>query len=188
MPREKAEIVRQPIALRASSHRRILERLMLRVPRISAFVTRVVLSLPPASKFRQAMVRNFARLVFEAANRGDYEAAFALLPEDYETVTPPDLVGLGFDPAYRGRDGRLRFQQQWLSELEEFHNEPEEVVDVGDRLLLLGRMKGIGAGSGAAFDSEVAYVLTLSGGRIIREESFRSHAEAFEVAGLQKGA
>jgi ketosteroid isomerase-like protein len=134
------------------------------------------------------MVRNFARLVFEAANRGDYEAAFALVAEDYESVTPPDLIGLGFDPTYRGRAGRLRFQQQWLSELEEFHNEPEAVVDVGDRLLLLGRMKGIGAGSGAAFDSEIAYVLTLAGGRVIREESFRSHAEAFEVVGLPIGA
>jgi hypothetical protein len=52
--------------------------------------------------------------------------------------------------------------------------------------VLLGRMRGTGRGSGAAFDSEVAYLLTLSGGRVVRERLFRSHEEALEAAGLRE--
>jgi ketosteroid isomerase-like protein len=121
----------------------------------------------------------------EAANRDDYVAAFAILPADYEVVTPPELVGLGFDPAYYGRAGRLHFQLAWVAQLGEFRNEPEEIIDTGDRVLLLGRMKGQGASSGAVFDSEVAYLLSIADGRIVREEDFRSHDEALAAAGLK---
>ena len=59
------------------------------------------------------------------------------------------------------------------------------MIDLGDRVLCLGRMKGTGASSGAAFDTEVAYLFTVSAGRIVREQDFRSHEEALEAAGLQ---
>jgi len=147
-------------------------------------VTRLVLRRPPGSRLRQVFLRNTFRLVLEAANRGDYEAAFALMPPDYETITPPELVGLGFDPVFRGREGRLRLQQQWIGELSGFENEPEELIDLGDRLLLLGRMRAAGAGSGVRFDSEVAYLITVSDGRMIGEQIFRSHEEALEAAGV----
>jgi ketosteroid isomerase-like protein len=132
------------------------------------------------------MIRDAFRLALEASNRGDYEAAFALLGPDYETITPPELVGFGFEPVYSGREGRLRLQRQWVAELGEFQNEPEEVIDLGDHLLVLGRMKGIGSSSGAAFDSEVAYVITVTAGRMIREQPFRSHEEALEAVGLRE--
>jgi ketosteroid isomerase-like protein len=185
MSRENAEIVRQPLELRASSRRRGIERLVLRLPALAALVGRVVFSFPPRSWLRRTMVRTFSRLVFEAANRGDYKAAFALVPKDFETVTPPELVGFGFESTYRGPAGRLRFQEQWLSELGEFQQEAEAVIDLGDHLLLLARMRGIGASSGAAFDSEVAYLIRVAHGRLVTEWPFRSHAEAFEAVGLR---
>jgi SnoaL-like domain len=180
------DVVRQAIAVRVRHRRSLLERLALRIPRLMALVQRVVLRLPPGSRLRRAAVRHWLRLAVEAANRADYEAAFALIvAPDYEVITPPELAGLGFDPAYHGRDGRLRFQHAWVSELGEFQQEAEEVIDCGNRLLLLGRMRGSGLGSGATFDSEVAYLLTISGGLVVREHNFRSHAEAFEAAGLR---
>lgn len=186
MSREEVEVVRQPITLNASSRRRLRERLFLRFPGVATALSRVVLSFPPRSRLRQAMIRDAFRLAIEAANRGDYEAAFCLLPSDYETITPPELVGIGFDPVYRGRDGRLRYQHEWVAQLGDFRQQPEEVIDLGDRVMLLGRMTGIGRGSGAAFDSELAYLITLSGGRMIREHEFRSHREALEAASLSR--
>ncbi len=186
MSRENVEVVRQSIAARPSSRRRVRERLFLRFPQVAATVARLVLGLPPRSRLRQVMIRDAFRLAVEAANRKDHEAAFVLLPPDYEAILHPELVGIGFDPLYRGRDGRVRLQQQWESELGEFENDPQEIIDLGDRVLLLGRMRGVGRGSGAAFDSEVAYLITLSGGRMIREQVLRSHNEALEAAGLSE--
>jgi ketosteroid isomerase-like protein len=184
MSRENAEVVRQPIALRASSHRRMQERLFLRLPGVAAALTGRVLRLPPSSRVRRTMIRRTTRLAYEALNRGDYEAAFAIVPPDFEAMPAAEALTLGFDPVYRGREGRLRYHRQWVAELGEFEQELDEVIDLGDRVLVLAQMTGTGASSGAAFASEVAYLVTISAGRLIREQDFRSHAQALEAAGL----
>jgi ketosteroid isomerase-like protein len=184
-PTRNVEIVRQRLTVGTSSRRRVLDRLSLRLPRAAAILMRLVLRLPPRLWLRRVLIRDAFRRAVEAINRGDLEAAFALIPSDYEMVTPPDLGALGFDPVYRGRAGRLRFHRQWMAELGEWRNEPEEILDLGDLLLLLGHMKGTGASSGLGFDSEVAFLFILSGGRVVREEEFRSHAEALEAAGVR---
>ena len=186
MSEGRREVVRQPIALRAGRRRRLLERFYLRFPGIGERLTHAVLRRPPSSAIRRTIVRLVARWAIEAANRRDFEAAFALLPPNYETVTPPELVGLGLEPSYRGREGRLDFQMTWMRDLGEFEQEAEEVIDAGDRIVVLGRMMGTGLGSGANFESEVAYVITVSEGRPVREQPFRSHTEALEAAGLSR--
>jgi hypothetical protein len=45
-------------------------------------------------------------------------------------------------------------------------------------------MRGKGGSSGAPIDSEWALLVTLSAGRVVREEPFFNHAQAFEAAGL----
>jgi ketosteroid isomerase-like protein len=184
MSQESREVVRQRVALRASRRRRLLERFCLRFPRLGERLMHAVLVRNPNSTIRRTVVRLTVRWALEAVNRGDHEAAFAVLPPDYETITPPELAGLGLEPTYRGRDGRLSMQLAWMRDLGEFEQEAEEVIDTGDRIILLGRMMGTGLSSGANFESEVAYVLTVSGGRVVREELFRSHTEALEAAGL----
>jgi ketosteroid isomerase-like protein len=186
MSQENVEVVREPIAIGASSRRRVQERLYVRLPRVAAFLTRRVLRFPPGSWLRRAMIRNAVRIALEAVNRGDYEAAFVLLPPDYETIPPPEFVALGFDPIYRGREGPVRFHLQWVAELGEFQNEPDEIIDLGDRVLVLGRIEGSGVSSGAAFADEAAYLITISAGRMIREQEFRSHEQALEAVGLQE--
>src|SRR3954454_14048575 len=86
MSEENVEAVRQPLALRVHSRHRLVERLFLRAPRTSRHMTRAMLRLSPRSWLRQRMLRWFLRLVFEAANRGDWEAAFATIPDDYEAI------------------------------------------------------------------------------------------------------
>jgi ketosteroid isomerase-like protein len=133
---------------------------------------------------RRAMVRFVWRRILEAANRGDWEAAFAVLPPDYETYPPPEVIGLGFEPMYRGPDERLRLQLGWMDQLGEFQQEAKEVIDLGDRIVLLGWMRGTGLGSGAEFESEIAYVIDIEDGRLSREHFFRFHAEGLEAAEL----
>jgi hypothetical protein len=60
------------------------------------------------------------------------------------------------------------------------------MLDLGDRLLFVGRIKGSGLSSGAGFETAWANLLTLSAGRVIREEPFFDHREALEAAGLRE--
>lgn len=87
----------------------------------------------------------------------------------------------------RGRDGRIRFQEAWNAEWGEFRFEPEELVDFGgNRVLVIGRIKGSGRTSGATFDGEWAALMTFADGWVVREDVFFDHAAALEAAGLTR--
>jgi ketosteroid isomerase-like protein len=131
-------------------------------------------------------MRRIVRLVYEATNRGDYEAAFMLHDPDVELIVPPQFTALGFDTRYRGRQERIDFQRRWKSEWGEVRFEPEEVIDLSPRVLVIARMTGSGLGSGAAVDNEWATLITISAGRMIREQDFMDHGEALEAAGLRE--
>ncbi len=187
MSQENLEIVRQPIAVRADSRRRLEERLFMRFPGLLSLAGRAVWRLSPRSRIRQAIIRRGVLLGFEAANRRDYAAAFVLYSEDGETINPAELVQVGLVEAKtRGRIARLDFQRRWDAEWGEFRNEPEEVIDLGDRTLILGRLCGSGMSSGVPFDREVGYLATVSAGLAIREHVFFNHSEALEAAGLSE--
>jgi ketosteroid isomerase-like protein len=132
------------------------------------------------------MLRYAVRRAFEAINRGDDEAAMVVLAVDCESSPPPELVQVGFDPVYRGRQERLRLQRTWVADLGEFQQEVEELIDCGDQVVILARMRGTGLGSAAPFESQGAYVLTLTAGRVVREQMFTSHREALQAAGLRE--
>ena len=187
MSQENVEIVRQDIALKARSRRGLEERIYLRFPPVVALVTRAIWRLPPRSGLRRAFLLRAAQLGFAALNRGDFRSSFVLYRPDVEFITPPRMVGLGFDPVYRGHAGRIDFQRRWAGEWGEMRFEPEEMIDLGDHLLFLGRVAGSGLSSGAAFESDNWAVLyTLSAGRVLREQPFFDRREALEAAGLRE--
>jgi ketosteroid isomerase-like protein len=80
----------------------------------------------------------------------------------------------------------MQAQRRWIDEWGVFRFEPDELIDLGDRLLMVGRMKGSGLSSGAVTTNEWALLVTVSAGRVIREQVFFDHAHALEAAGLQE--
>ena len=105
---------------------------------------------------------------------------------DVELHPPAEMVGLGEESVTRGREERARFQRTWTAQWGAVRFEPREIIDLGDRLLVIGRMRGSGLGSGAAFDNEWANLTTISDGQAIREQVFRDHGEALDAAGLRE--
>jgi ketosteroid isomerase-like protein len=186
MSQENVEVVRQPIAVRAQSRRHLDERLSRRFPRLLALVARAVWRLPPRSRLRQALVRRAVQLGFEATNRADHEVALALYHPDGETTFPPQIATVGTESVTRGREERVRFQREWIAEWGEFRFEPEEIIDLGDRLLVVGHVRGSGLSSGAGFDNQWAVLYTVSGGRALGEQVFLDHGDALEAAGLRE--
>lgn len=85
-----------------------------------------------------------------------------------------------------GRETWIEGQRRWLADWGEFRYEPDEVLDLGgDRLLLVGRVRGVGRGSGVEIDSEWGLLATISDGLLAREQSFLDKAEALEAASLK---
>jgi ketosteroid isomerase-like protein len=180
----RAEIARQRLTFRNSARRSLEERLLVRFPGLLRLAARLVDRLPPRSRVRKAAARRATLRGYAAANRADFEVSFAFYHPDVVTIYPPDLVPLGFESRSRGLEERLRIQHRWTGEWGEIRFEPTELVDLGDRGLLLGRIKGSGLGSGAPFDREWAVLYDVSQGQLIREQIFLSHTAALLAAGL----
>jgi ketosteroid isomerase-like protein len=178
------EVVCHSLELAADSSRRLEERLAMRVPSVQGLVARLWWKRSPQSRLRRAVLPRLVRSGFEAANRGDFDVAFANYDPDVQFFPPTGLVGLGDEPSYRGLEARIRYQRQWRAEWGDFRYEPEELRDLGDRLLVIGRIKSGGLSSGANPDSDYADLFTLSAGRVIREQTYFDRAEALDAAGV----
>jgi SnoaL-like domain len=188
MSEPNVEVVRQPFAVKARSRRGVEERVYMRFPSVVAFATRALWRLSPRSRPRRALLLRVAQTGFDALKSWRFRVELHALPPTRRVHNPPSFVALGFDPVYRGREGRSEFQRGWTAEWGEMRFEPEEMLDLGDRVLFVGRVKGSGISSGAGFESDWAVLLTISAGRVIREQPFFDRREALEAAGCRRRA
>jgi ketosteroid isomerase-like protein len=120
----------------------------------------------------------FLRLGYEALHRGDTETFEALSRErlDPEFTFHSHWAGRVF----KGMPGT----REWISDTREtwddYEQEVEEIVDLGDDVLVVGRASARGAGSGVPVTQEFAVIWTFDGDRAIRARSFPSRAEALK--------
>jgi ketosteroid isomerase-like protein len=134
---------------------------------------------------RRAILRRAVKRVWDAFNRRDLEVTFALYHQDCVSTWPPEFIPLGLPPGTSGRDERIREQQKVFDDWRELRYEHEEYIDIGDgRLLMAGRMMGIGPSSGAEVDIGWVALVTTVDGEVVREEIFVDRREALKAAGL----
>ena len=145
MSQENVEVVRKPLRVRERSRRALDERLLVRFPRLAAAyvprVARLIDRLPPSSRLRQAMVWRSMRGTMEAWNRRDLDVALLGQHPDCEHHPPREFVEAGlWDSCYRGREGYRRLVAGWSEIGTHARLEPTELIDLGDRLVLLSKM------------------------------------------------
>jgi ketosteroid isomerase-like protein len=185
--RTQAEIVRKPLKVREQSRRTLDQRLALRFPRLAAANGRLIAKLPPRSRIRQAVIWRVVRLGMEAFNRRDLDAAVGPGSPDFETYPPHEFVEAGFfEPCYRGPAGFLSYMSAWDEAFADLRVEPAELLDLGDRIVLLAELPTRGQGSGVPFTGKLAQVSEMKDGMVIRVHAYLDHAEALEAVGLQE--
>ena len=126
-----------------------------------------------------------ARRAVDAYNRRDVDGLFAeLATPDFEWY--PGIVRALDGGGYRGREGVDRFAADTSENWAELQIIAEEFRDLGDRVLVLGRIKGRGKGSGAPVDAPQAMILDFRGDRIWRYRVYFDHTEGLRAAGLSE--
>jgi ketosteroid isomerase-like protein len=118
-------------------------------------------------------------------NAEDLEAALGYLHQDIEWYT-----NLEWPEAhcFRGYDGVKKLAALLEEAVGNVQIEPDRFVDSGDHVIVLGRLRVTGVGSGAATESFRAWVYTLRDRRIIRHLTFTDEAEAFKAITSDQGA
>ncbi len=115
------------------------------------------------------------RRQIEGLNRGDWEASI-------EGVSPDVQYQVAREhPAARTIHGfeELRsYREDWAQSLGELSYELEEVLDNDDAVVVIGRVRGIGAGSGAEVVVPLALVVRFRGEEVVRVEEYLDPQEA----------
>jgi ketosteroid isomerase-like protein len=126
------------------------------------------------------------RRVFDAYNRRDVDCLFAeLATPDFEYY-PAITTALDGGAGYRGRDGVEQFAADTSENWEELQALPEEFRDLGDLVLVFGRLKGRGKASGAPVDTPTVNIFDFRGDRIWRSRVYLDRAEGLRAAGLSE--
>ena len=87
---------------------------------------------------------------------------------------------------YRGREGVERFALDTSENWEDLQTVEAEYRDLGDRVLLLGRLRGRGKGSGAPVDQPYVGIFDFRGDKICRYQVYLDQAEGLWAAGLSE--
>jgi hypothetical protein len=125
----------------------------------------------------------WARKLGEAWDRGDRQAVEALfedrIADDFE-ADPLFLEGV-----YKGSEG-LRQARTDMRQMWEYHSALEEVIDLGEHLLLLTHVTGRGSDNDAPVDRRIAVLMRFRGDKLVWVKDFATEADALEAVGLSR--
>jgi ketosteroid isomerase-like protein len=130
----------------------------------------------PVSRKNVEIVRRQA----EAVNRRDVDAVLSDMDPEIEFIPRRAAV----QGTYHGHKGVRDFFADTFETFDLFEATNEEVHDLGDRIVSIGKLRIRGKGSGVEVTVPTAIVLALRNGKIARFEDFSERSKALEAVGL----
>ena len=126
------------------------------------------------------------RDVVEAFNRRDVERALERLSEDVEFDWSRRMIDA---EVTHGHEGFRRFAEQATELFEEVYlDEPEEILEVGDDIVVVSVARFRGRTSGVDVAARSATVWTVEGGEVTRFRFFQTKEDALEYLRAERAA
>jgi len=123
------------------------------------------------------------RRAVDAYRSGDIKFPLAFYDPDVEfdvTYARPE------GGVFRGRHGLEEGVQAWVERWAEYRFEVEEIIDAGDRVLMILREFGRGEQSRIEVNQHTFWVSTFRNGKIVRAELFSDRDRALKASGLRE--
>jgi ketosteroid isomerase-like protein len=129
------------------------------------------------------LVRGATEILSEAYKSGETtDEMLALCAPDFQL----DASRRVFNPAtYDGHAGLRNAVREVWEAWEDFREENERLIDVGDKVLALQTIAGRGRASGVEVRAPGALIWTVRDGLVTRVEMFLDQAEALKAVGLE---
>jgi ketosteroid isomerase-like protein len=127
------------------------------------------------------------RRALEAWNADDLHAFLAELHPEVEWHPSLEPALEGAATIYKGHQGARRAWAEYRGEtFERLTPQVEEIRDLGESVLVLGRFVVSGRATHIEFGTEVGEVVTFRDGKIATVHDYLSHRQALEAAGLSE--
>jgi ketosteroid isomerase-like protein len=123
------------------------------------------------------------RSIYEAINRGDPDAAFRDQDPNVELTTPERGFNTG---TYRGREEIQRYWLELRSPFEAVSTEPEKLVEIGDQVVAIVRVRMRPKGSTAELEFRNGHLWMFREGKVISVRMFPEPEKALEAVGLRE--
>ena len=120
--------------------------------------------------------------LLDAFNERDLDRFAELTTPDFEWS--PSMVAIEGE-VFLGREGIETYFGRMIDAWDEFQTIADELRDLGDRVLWLGRLEGRGRVSGVPVSAALDILYDVRGGKISRMRSFLEHDDALHAAGLE---
>jgi ketosteroid isomerase-like protein len=121
--------------------------------------------------------------LFEVYNERSFEENADLI--DPDIVWDVSRVQLPDAATHTGREQLRKFVETWEEGFEAEHVDAQEIVDAGDRVVVMVHHRGRGKISKIEIDQRYAMVWTLRAGRAVRMDMYPSREEALEAVDAQ---
>ncbi len=120
--------------------------------------------------------------MFVAFNAGDLGAMMECAHPEIDIVPLRAAVE---QTSYRGRGAVPEF---WRDSMEVWkpglHVDVHSARDMGDQVVVLGRLVGRGTGSGAKVEAELGWVMGIRDGKVASMRTYADPADALKAVGL----
>jgi ketosteroid isomerase-like protein len=120
------------------------------------------------------------RRMFAAFAQRDLDALVGVMDPEIDFLPVTANLTTGGVP-YRGHDGMARYLEDVERIWPELRLFPEQLREVGDVVVALGRV--LARGGGMIIDRPTGWVFAMRDGRIVRARVYGSHEEALAAAG-----
>jgi uncharacterized protein len=115
------------------------------------------------------------RVGYDAWNRRDTDAFMAWFDDAIEVILPEQTLDPG---PHRGREAVRGFLTAWIESWEESTIEARRLVDAGDCVVAVVRLRSRGRGSGVQVDVENGHLWKIRDGKVVYARIYADPAEA----------
>jgi ketosteroid isomerase-like protein len=123
------------------------------------------------------------RQMYDAANRGDFAGAASYFHPEVEFHTYAQSPEAG---VYRGKEAVVSYNESLFEQFETTRFELEELVDAGDRVVVVTTQHAVPKGGEQEMSVHFAEVWAIRDGLIVERRSYSTKDEALEAAGLRE--
>jgi ketosteroid isomerase-like protein len=120
--------------------------------------------------------------MYHAWNSGDIVALVDAFDADVEVR--PALGAFLASTVYRGHEGVAAWYEETYEPWAELRAEPERFIDAGERIVVVAALRARVPGGQVDVEGEIAQVVTVQGGRIVRLDGYEEPDDAFAAVGV----